>query len=188
MRKLFLACLLAMFARTAKAAEFRRWVLDVLDREVEQPIATPAPVLARPPKLSRDDLSFTRRDAEGRLSNWAVTPRQRMWADGIDRGAAFFEEVAELAANDEAEAYDAVQFAFVGEWATAPDSNGQWSNRGAGEECGFAAAVARAVIDGLRARREGAEPFDPDRKTRQRGRSRSKGSVLMPPTQQRLLA
>lgn len=30
------AHLLAMFARTAKAAEFRRWVLDVLDREVEQ--------------------------------------------------------------------------------------------------------------------------------------------------------
>lgn len=29
------AHLLAMFARTAKAAEFRRWVLDVLDREVE---------------------------------------------------------------------------------------------------------------------------------------------------------
>lgn len=33
------AHLLAMFARTAKAAEFRRWVLDVLDREVEQPVA-----------------------------------------------------------------------------------------------------------------------------------------------------
>ena len=38
------AHLLAMFARTAKAAEFRRWVLDVLDREVEQPATTPAPV------------------------------------------------------------------------------------------------------------------------------------------------
>ncbi|MEN9923944.1 MAG: hypothetical protein RL268_70 [Pseudomonadota bacterium] len=40
------AHLLAMFARTAKAAEFRRWVLDVLDHEVEQPAAlkaTPAP-------------------------------------------------------------------------------------------------------------------------------------------------
>lgn len=36
------AHLLAMFARTAKAAEFRRWVLDVLDREMEQP--APAPV------------------------------------------------------------------------------------------------------------------------------------------------
>lgn len=38
------AHLLAMFARTAKAAEFRRWVLDVLDREVEQPATAPAPV------------------------------------------------------------------------------------------------------------------------------------------------
>lgn len=32
--------LIAMFATTAKAKEFRRWVLDILDREVEQsPIA-----------------------------------------------------------------------------------------------------------------------------------------------------
>lgn len=38
------AHLLAMFARTAKAAEFRRWVLDVLDLEVEQQATTPAPV------------------------------------------------------------------------------------------------------------------------------------------------
>lgn len=40
------AHLLAMFARTAKAAEFRRWVLDVLDREVEQPAPAPVPRLA----------------------------------------------------------------------------------------------------------------------------------------------
>ena len=176
--------------------QYQEECFDVLFRHfMPQPAAAaPVPALARPPKLSRDDLSFTRRDAEGRLNNWAVTPRQRMWADGIDRGAAFFEEVAELAANDEGEAYDAVQFAFIGEWAAAPDGSSQWSNRGAGEEMGFAAAVARAVIDGLRARREGAAPFDPERKS-PRGRPRSKSSgtqllppVMTPPTQQRLLA
>lgn len=37
------AHLIAMFARTPVAKEFRRWVLDVLDREVGEPITQPAP-------------------------------------------------------------------------------------------------------------------------------------------------
>lgn len=37
------AHLIAMFARTAVAKEFRRWVLDVLDREADEPITQPAP-------------------------------------------------------------------------------------------------------------------------------------------------
>ncbi|RKU03379.1 hypothetical protein C7H84_09580 [Burkholderia sp. Nafp2/4-1b] len=42
------AHLLAMFARTPPAAEFRRWVLDILDREVtNRPPTSPAEVLAR---------------------------------------------------------------------------------------------------------------------------------------------
>ncbi|MDK9356739.1 BRO-N domain-containing protein [Lelliottia wanjuensis] len=36
------AHLIAMFARTPVAKEFRRWVLDVLDREVGDPVAQPA--------------------------------------------------------------------------------------------------------------------------------------------------
>lgn len=40
------AHLIAMFARTPVAKEFRRWVLDILDREVGEPVAKPAP--ARP--------------------------------------------------------------------------------------------------------------------------------------------
>ena len=184
------AHLLGMFARTAKAAEFRRWVLDVLDREIERPAATVMP----PPKRSREELSFTRRDDQGRLVNWSVDPRERLWADGLKRGEAFFREVAELAGQNEQEAYHAVQFAFIGEWASAPDGSSQWNNRGAGEEMGFADAVARAVIDGLRARRSGTEPFDPEQKT---GKGRAIGKpnttralppVMMPPTQQRLLA
>lgn len=39
------AHLLGMFARTKVAAEFRKWVLDVLDREVAQEQAKPAPTL-----------------------------------------------------------------------------------------------------------------------------------------------
>ncbi|MDK9607095.1 BRO-N domain-containing protein [Lelliottia wanjuensis] len=37
------AHLIAMFARTPVAKEFRRWVLDVLDREVGEPVVQPAP-------------------------------------------------------------------------------------------------------------------------------------------------
>ncbi|EPL1955165.1 BRO-N domain-containing protein [Citrobacter freundii] len=40
------AHLIAMFARTPVAKEFRRWVLDILDKEVGEPVKTPAP--ARP--------------------------------------------------------------------------------------------------------------------------------------------
>lgn len=36
------AHLIAMFARTPVAKEFRRWVLDILDREVGGPVFTPA--------------------------------------------------------------------------------------------------------------------------------------------------
>ena len=35
------AHLIAMFARTPVAKEFRRWVLDILDREVGAPVVTP---------------------------------------------------------------------------------------------------------------------------------------------------
>lgn len=41
------AHLLAMFARTAKAAEFRHWVLDIIDREAQQTTAA-APALPAP--------------------------------------------------------------------------------------------------------------------------------------------
>lgn len=37
------AHLIAMFARTPVAKEFRRWVLDVLDREVDAPVIQPIP-------------------------------------------------------------------------------------------------------------------------------------------------
>lgn len=37
------AHLIAMFARTPVAKEFRRWVLDILDREVGNPVVQPVP-------------------------------------------------------------------------------------------------------------------------------------------------
>jgi len=98
---------------------------------------------------TREDLSFTQRDASGRLINW---PRNNPgvaadWKKGVD----FFDgEVHELAATDENEAFYAIQFAIVG--------MGGWCTN---LEIGFIDRVARAAVIGLRALREGAEPFSP---------------------------
>jgi len=98
---------------------------------------------------SRDDLSFTVRDGEGRLINW---PRNNPgvaadWQKGID----FFEcEVRDLANRDETEAFDAIRFALCG-------MGGRYTCL----ELGFIERVALAAMVGLRALREGAQPFTP---------------------------
>lgn len=51
------AHLIAMFARTPVAAEFRRWVLDILDREVGALVQAPA----APPPLDLDELRRIRK-------------------------------------------------------------------------------------------------------------------------------
>ncbi|WP_339465539.1 hypothetical protein [Pseudomonas capeferrum] len=99
---------------------------------------------------TRDDLSFTQRDGEGRLINW---PRNNPgvatdWGKGID----FFEhEVAGLASNNETQAYNAIRFAITG-------MGGRYTCL----ELGFAESVARAAIIGLRAMRNGVERFEPN--------------------------
>ncbi len=98
---------------------------------------------------TRDDLSFTQRDGEGRMINW---PRNNPGV-GTDwhKGIAYFEfEVAELATNNETEAFHAIQFAIVG-------MGGRYTCL----ELGFAESVARAAILGLRAIRNGVERFEP---------------------------
>lgn len=98
---------------------------------------------------AREDLSFTQRDVEGRLINW---PRNNPgvaadWQKGID----FFEcEVCDLATHDETEAFDAIRFALVG-------MGGRYTCL----EIGFIEHVALAAMVGLRALREGAQPFRP---------------------------
>lgn len=53
------AHLIAMFARTPVAKEFRRWVLDVLDREVGEPVIQPAPPAPTYPPFSPDHANRT---------------------------------------------------------------------------------------------------------------------------------
>lgn len=101
------------------------------------------------PIKTREDLSFTKRDPEGRLINW---PRNNPgvaadWQKGID----FFDvEVATLAAHDETEAFHAIQFALIG-----------MGGRSTMLEIGFIDRVAKAAIIGLRAMRDGADQFAP---------------------------
>ena len=119
-----------------------------------------------PPRKStrRADLSFVARNAQGRLCNWLVTNQTDDWGNEYVRGQAFFAELAQLAAVNESEAYDALRFALAGaDWAGSK----QWNRRtepghGWGAEYGFTEALARAVIDGLRHRQDKNEAFTPD--------------------------
>ncbi|PWY39831.1 MULTISPECIES: hypothetical protein [Pseudomonas] len=98
---------------------------------------------------TRDDLSFTRRDSEGRLVNW---PRNNPGvASDWKKGIGLFEcEVYELAAHDETEAFHAIEFAITG-------MGGHYTSL----EIGFAESVARAAVLGLRAMRDGTARFEP---------------------------
>lgn len=97
----------------------------------------------------RDDLTFTSRDDCGRMVNW---PRNNPGvAADWGKGIAFFDsEIAELSANDETAAYEAIRFAIT-------DMGGRTTSL----ELGFADAVAKAAALGLRAMRNGAERFTP---------------------------
>lgn len=101
------------------------------------------------PITSRDDLSFTERDAEGRMINW---PRNNPGvAADWEKGIGFFDvEIAELAGVDETEAYDAIACAIR-------SMGGRYTCL----EIGFSEAVARAAVLGLRAIRNGAAQFEP---------------------------
>ncbi len=67
------------------------------------------------PILSRDDLSFTKRDVAGRLINWQVSHDQNEpWGEKFAVGQRYMEEVAELATHSELEAYHAIQYALSG--------------------------------------------------------------------------
>jgi hypothetical protein len=98
---------------------------------------------------TRDDLSFTARDVQGRMVNW---PRNNPGvAADWEKGMTFFdEEVSALAAFDETEAFHAIQFAIIG-------MGGRYTNL----EIGFAERVAAAAVLGLRAMRNGEADFVP---------------------------
>lgn len=101
------------------------------------------------PITCRDDLTFTSRDDCGRMVNWPCN-NAGVAADK-ERGLAFFDsEIAELSANNETAAYEAIRLAITG-------MGGRTTNL----ELGFAEAVAKAATLGLRAMRNATERFTP---------------------------
>lgn len=104
---------------------------------------------SKAPITRRDELSFTSRDAEGWMINW---PRNNPGvAADWEKGIGFFDvEVAELAGANETKAYEAIACALLG-------MGGHYTCL----EIGFAEAVARAAVLGLRAMRNGAAQFEP---------------------------
>jgi len=102
---------------------------------------------------SRNDLSFTARDDAGATLDWHPGRHNMLVSHDacVKRGLEFFEDLEKLADVDEFDAYTAIRLALCSN-AWKPDC---------GEEMGFADAIARAVIIGLRAMREkGILPFD----------------------------
>ena len=98
---------------------------------------------------TRDDLSFTSRDAQGLMVNW---PKNNPGvAADWEKGMAFFdEEVSALAAFDETIAFEAIRWAILG-----------MGGRTTCLELGFAERIAAAAVLGLRAMRNGEDDFVP---------------------------
>ncbi len=164
---------LAMIENNDQGRAVRRYFIQC-ERSAQQAAAgalaaqpaLPATRAERKRIRSREDLSFTKRDSEGRLINWTMPhDRYEEWGPRYEVGQGYVDkELAELATHDEREAYHAIQFALSGSHEFRRGPSTHFGNSGWGQECGFAEAVARAAIEGLRARRAGAQAFDPKAK------------------------
>jgi len=92
---------------------------------------------------SRDDLSFTKRDEQGRLINWAVQHNPKgNWHAGVELGREYFKEIVELANIDPREAILSIE--------TAISCSPEFSRYGAGIECGFSEEIAKMAVYGIR--------------------------------------
>ncbi|MDH0304720.1 MULTISPECIES: hypothetical protein [unclassified Pseudomonas] len=112
--------------------------------------------------FTRDDLSFTKRiprddfpEFPPIICNWAPPPELNVngaWNRGFDLGRAMVSELADLARQDETEAYDAVRFAL----------NSTTWRPGWGAEMGFSDEIARLAVLGLRHLAAGGAAFEPN--------------------------
>jgi len=109
---------LILGSRKPEAKRFKRWVThEVLPAirktgkyDTKQRFTTPA--LPAPRKIrSREDLSFTKRNAKGHLVNWVTPSNVANWHERYGLGEAYFAEVVELARYNPKEAFNALRFA-----------------------------------------------------------------------------
>ncbi len=159
---------LVMTSRKEEAKRFKRWVThDVLPairttgkyeakpgrgrRAVRQHSAQ-VPLLPAPCSIrSRDDLSFTKRDAEGRMLNWFMPDRSNNWHEHYGIGEIWFSEIVELARHNPKEAYHTMRFA-------GPELTRYWNH---GHPDGFFDRMARWAMAAILANpTEPQLPFD----------------------------
>lgn len=155
---------LILSSRKPEAKRFKKWVTSEVLPSIRKigryespgrpPVAkAPAPLLTRTRSKfrSRDDLSFTKRDPEGRLINWFMPSRVNNWHEHYGIGEAWFNEIVELAQHCPKEAFNAMRFA-------GPEL-ARYSNHGHPD--GFYDRMARwAVAAMLTTRSEPSLPFD----------------------------
>ena len=141
--------LVAMFSKTHRAKDFRRWALDVLEK-VEPPAKRadplPAPAAACIPHSrpeTAEDLPFVTRAGDGSLTWWDITgqtgPAIPYFNENFRHGERLFEHVKALAQFDPETAIRATAYALGG-WGVL------YPNTGSGAELGFSTALARAAI------------------------------------------
>lgn len=155
--------LLAMGFTGKKALHFKLAYIDAFNR-MEEALRTPpvVPAVAAPKSIETiGDLSFFNGDARPPVSCWWAVPdavRKLPWPQAADTGRDYFAEAARLAAVNERDAYTALAAVLGIAWEGTAGSGWQ---RAGGPEYGFAHELVKATIVGLRALRNGADPFDP---------------------------
>lgn len=127
-------------------------------------------------RMRLEDLTFYKYNANLRetpdathgASWWNPTRSSEYWAENVNTGHGYFDQVAALARFDEVDAFRAIRYAIT---------SSRWRVGGTGEEAGFAEAIARAAVVGLAALRAGWHPFDEREyvKTSDRGHVRAAG-------------
>lgn len=134
---------LAMGFTGAKAAQWKEAYINAFNRmeaALREPVHQPAPVPALPARRirSRDDLSFTARDANGCLLNWRAKARAGSWHEHVSLGHAWFQEIIQLAQHSPEEAYQALLYAGCSEVLLK-----HWDH---GHEHGFMDVFARFAV------------------------------------------
>lgn len=152
---------------SSEAKRFRRWVKDKVlasmdasakDRKPKYKAKHPPQSLipGPAPKVLRrirtcDDLSFTRRNAQGERIQWFVPPRVNSGHEHYGIGEIWFSEVVELARHNPRHAYDAMRFA-------GPEMARYWNH---GHPDGFFDRMARWALGAILANaQEPALPFE----------------------------
>ncbi|ASK27131.1 hypothetical protein BG910_04700 [Neisseria chenwenguii] len=153
---------LAMVERNEQGRAARRYFIECEKKlhQAQRPSEKkrlPATVKRR--IRNREDLSFTRRDRQGRLINWVPPVDERGlydWGEAYAVGEAWFDEVIELAGNNPESAYHALSFSprYMSEYAR------NVARQGLGFIEGFFDKMARYTLAGILEHRNGVSfPF-----------------------------